>query len=307
MKQVLLCFSILLAWNLSVFGKSTPFIQANQWISEMPPPPGDTLIYQLPTNNLVVICLEPDNPGPFFTYDTITCSSPLSFGTIVSIDQANTCFTYASGAIDGVDVVCVEYCDGAGSCEVSQYTILINDGQISAEPDTVSTTIDTPVLVDALNNDVFIGETEISIVSLPSEGAVVVNGDNTLTYTPALGFCGVDDFIYQICAHPDICDITQVVVNVGSNCEGAPIEVYNSFSPNGDNINDVFVVEGLGGFPDHVVKVFNRWGVLIYEARNYDNSWRGDWNGKDLPDGTYFYLIEDGNGTTYSGYLQLHR
>jgi gliding motility-associated-like protein len=63
--------------------------------------------------------------------------------------------------------------------------------------------------------------------------------------------------------------------------------VPNSFSPNGDNINDLFVVPYLPDYPSNNVLIFNRWGKKVYEKTNYQN----DWNGGELPTGTYFYVI----------------
>jgi gliding motility-associated-like protein len=59
------------------------------------------------------------------------------------------------------------------------------------------------------------------------------------------------------------------------------------------------------------VQVFNRWGNLVFEQKSYrnDEAWDGQWNGKDLPDGTYFYVIDLGNGQAekISGWLQIVR
>lgn len=60
----------------------------------------------------------------------------------------------------------------------------------------------------------------------------------------------------------------------------------NIFSPNGDNINETFDIQGWEGFPGSRLEVFNRWGTLVYENDNYQSNWRGD----DLAEGTYFYI-----------------
>ena len=80
------------------------------------------------------------------------------------------------------------------------------------------------------------------------------------------------------------------------------IFIPSGFSPNGDNVNDVWVIPYLEYCPEAKVKIFNRWGVKIYE-NNSDYSkhpWNGTSNnGKDLPMGTYYYMIEfnDENNT----------
>ncbi|MEM9822867.1 MAG: gliding motility-associated C-terminal domain-containing protein, partial [Bacteroidota bacterium] len=87
------------------------------------------------------------------------------------------------------------------------------------------------------------------------------------------------------------------------------LTIFSGFSPNGDGVNDFFQIRGIERFPNNSVLVFNRWGNEVFRSRGYtnDQGWDGRWEGKDLPDGTYFYVIEDGEGNQYSGYVQIHR
>ncbi|MFT7606222.1 MAG: gliding motility-associated-like protein, partial [Saprospiraceae bacterium] len=82
---------------------------------------------------------------------------------------------------------------------------------------------------------------------------------------------------------------------------------YTGFSPNGDGVNDFFYIEGIEAFPDSKLNIFNRWGNEVYNKEGYLNDWGGTWKNKLLPDGTYFYVLTDGNGHSYSGYVQIHR
>jgi gliding motility-associated-like protein len=76
----------------------------------------------------------------------------------------------------------------------------------------------------------------------------------------------------------------------------------------GDGANDTWVIPGLGQFPKHEVRVFNRWGNLVFKQKAYQNDWEGTWNGQLLPDGTYYYVIDLGDGDPpIKGYLQLMR
>jgi gliding motility-associated-like protein len=74
--------------------------------------------------------------------------------------------------------------------------------------------------------------------------------------------------------------------------------VPQGFSPNGDGINDLFVINGLSNTSENSITVFNRWGNRVYYHGNYNNTWDGYPNiagtlGKDkLPQGTYYYIIE---------------
>ncbi|MCB0663744.1 MAG: gliding motility-associated C-terminal domain-containing protein, partial [Saprospiraceae bacterium] len=58
---------------------------------------------------------------------------------------------------------------------------------------------------------------------------------------------------------------------------------------------------------DNLVRVYNRWGNLVFEQKGYRGTWDGTWNERDLPDGTYYYLIDLGDGQLYSGFLQINR
>ena len=89
------------------------------------------------------------------------------------------------------------------------------------------------------------------------------------------------------------------------------LEMPNGYSPNNDGLNDYFVVRGLEAYPSNELKVFNRWGNIVYQMNNYDNSWNGFNNkGESLPDATYFVILEvqGTDGTiTLTGYVDLRR
>jgi len=80
------------------------------------------------------------------------------------------------------------------------------------------------------------------------------------------------------------------------------------YSPNGDGVNDTFRITGLGNHPGSKVKVFNRWGQQVFTSDDYANEWSGrSDNGKELPDGTYFYVLNLGNERTYNGHVIIKR
>lgn len=71
------------------------------------------------------------------------------------------------------------------------------------------------------------------------------------------------------------------------------IIVHDVITPNGDGINDTWVVEGLEDYPNNTVQVFDKWGSPIYEKHDYKNDWAGRSDkGGLIPDGTYFYLVK---------------
>jgi len=96
--------------------------------------------------------------------------------------------------------------------------------------------------------------------------------------------------------------------------EQCEIIVYDGFSPNGDGVNETFIIEGLINHPNHKVTIFNRWGNKVYEASPYLNDWDGTntfgvrVDGDKLPVGTYFYVIDPGDGAKIlKGYIYLNK
>lgn len=83
------------------------------------------------------------------------------------------------------------------------------------------------------------------------------------------------------------------------------VKVPNVVTPNGDGVNDAFVVENLEYYTNGKLKVFNRWGQVVFESNEYKN----DWIPSSLEGGTYYYqlaiLMDVGKTTEYKGALQI--
>ena len=77
----------------------------------------------------------------------------------------------------------------------------------------------------------------------------------------------------------------------------------NIFTPNDDGTNDVFEIEGIEDFPKSTLRIFGRWGNMIYENSNYNNNW----NGGEHPEGVYYFLVERSDGKNFEGYVHLIR
>jgi gliding motility-associated-like protein len=85
------------------------------------------------------------------------------------------------------------------------------------------------------------------------------------------------------------------------------IVVYNVITPNGDGLNDKWIIDCIENYPDNKVQIFNIWGDLIYNFNHYDNVlhvWKGtDMEGKPVPDGTYYYVITIKDMTPMTGWV----
>lgn len=73
---------------------------------------------------------------------------------------------------------------------------------------------------------------------------------------------------------------------------GPPIIVYTGLTPNGDGINDFWVIQGVERFESAIVSVYDRWGQLVFKSTGYAKPWDGTNKGKSLPMAAYYYVIE---------------
>jgi len=233
-----------------------------------------------------------------------------SHGT-VTINGDNTVTYTPETGFAGGDTFTYQVCDANGDCATAIVSITVNSlYQPIAVNDSASTVSERPVVISVLNNDQGLenGGLVVTVISNPANGTVVVNADNTLTYTPNHGFTGVDTFSYEVCDVNSECASATVTVTVNGS-----IYIPDGFSPNGDGINDTFVIPDLNQYKKVSIEIFNRWGNVVYKSDNYHNDWDGKANvslslGTDLPVGTYFYLVSIAdNGKKITGYVYITR
>jgi gliding motility-associated-like protein len=88
------------------------------------------------------------------------------------------------------------------------------------------------------------------------------------------------------------CSITSapMLVNADTCLFAPPIDLPNALTPNGDGNNDVFYINNILLYPNNHLIIYNRWGNKVYETSGYIN----DWEGKTLPEATYYYVLELG-------------
>ena len=125
------------------------------------------------------------------------------------------------------------------------------------------------------------------------------------------------EFTYDLCikGHPGACKTATIKVEV---IKDKPLTIYNGVSADADGHNDYFKIDGIEYYPKNNLKIFNRWGVLVYEKDGYSNEapFDGHSNGRatisadsKLPQGTYYYILEyedsDDQSHTEKGWLYL--
>ena len=181
------------------------------------------------------------------------------------------------------------------NCTTGVTTVVVGNVTPTVVPSATNVTAHTRV-----NTPVNIGVTSsttvtVSIPSQPANGTAVDNGDGTITYTPNNGFKGIDSFEYRLC-NASGCHTATISVRVTNE-----LVIYTGVSVGGDK-NNHFHIEGIENYPNNIVRIYNRWGVKVFEVSGYNNTtkvFKGVSDARatleasdNLPQGTYYYIIE---------------
>jgi len=233
---------------------------------------------------------------------------------MLTIDQYSS-YIVGEGVAEGNSETCIIVCDDYLICDTTYVFIKVIDSNKDllskqvipqAIDDTKSLSANGNIIFNPMENDYLKGRIDtFYIFQNPSYGTANFDSAGNLEYIPSASYCdsqNPDVISYTICNEYG-CDTANVDIFIA--CE--ELAIYNGFSPNGDGLNEFFYIEGLHQFPDNNLKIFSRWGAKIFEKTAYENDWNGIWKGDKLPEGTYFYVFEDGVGNTYSGPLQINK
>ena len=106
-----------------------------------------------------------------------------------------------------------------------------------------------------------------------------------------------------------------LIISQETSFDYQPLEIPNAFSPNNDGVNEKLIITGLGKFPQHKFTIYSRWETVVIQEAPYKNDWGGEQrlgfpknDGGDLPEGTYFYILDLGNGQLpFKGFIYLKR
>lgn len=174
---------------------------------------------------------------------------------------------------------------------------------------------DSNVLDNDTLNGAPVNPEDVVLTSFPS-GPLSINDDGTVSVAP-LTEDGTYTIEYMICevASPGNCDTATVTIEVSGM-----VEVNQMVTPNGDGKNDFLFIRGIRNLPNNSLKIYNRWGVAVYEGNNYNNQ-NNVFDGRSktrstvsagdyLPAGIYFYIFEyqkDQERKTNNGYLYISK
>ncbi|MDX5348998.1 MAG: gliding motility-associated C-terminal domain-containing protein, partial [Hymenobacteraceae bacterium] len=186
-------------------------------------------------------------------------------------------------------------------------------------PLAVSADFETPVLektttyyVQQVSNGcagprVAVTVTVYSVTANASEAVTIMKGRHTqlsatggvsYKWEPARGLS--DPTVQNPVARPEVTTTYRVTVVTPDGCEVTdevtiivtpPVEIVNTFSPNGDGVNDTWIIDHIEKYPDCRLEVFNRWGNKVFSSNGYTVPWDGIANGEVLPVATYYYVL----------------
>ena len=281
-----------------------------------------------------------DNDFGIPTDGTLTVTDPSS-GTVevndggTPDDISDDTITYVpNDGFEGTDTFEYTVCDLEGNCDTATITITVGEPiELDVVDDAVTTPVNTQIEIDMLDNDFGIPTDGTLTVTDPSSGTVEVNdggtpddiSDDTITYVPNDGFEGTDTFEYTVCDLEGNCDTATIEINVVNDNPTDPtdnaIEVNQLVTPNGDGRNEFLFIRGVDKIRNSTLRIFNRWGVAVYEGENYNNQnnvFDGRSRGRStlsveeyLPSGIYFYIFDyttlDGESKVDSEYLYISR
>ncbi len=267
----------------------------------------------------------PENVSTFLPVagnDYDTDGDPLTIIVVSGAQHGTTAVTNGTQVIYtpvpfyfGADSFLYIICDNKGGCDTA--VVYLNVSGTNSHPtptDDAFVFTDTvnEVTLDVLANDVDDENDSLFVLSAFAEdttgllGTIALdNATGEVVFTRLPLACGSETFSYIVCdAHG--CDTGTITVTV--NC---PDKVFlpQGFSPDGDGKNDKLVFTGLEYFAPALLKVFNRYGTLVYESEEYQNDWGGTnlESNKPLPDGSYFYVLQLADKTRYNNYLIINR
>ncbi|HEY0091295.1 MAG TPA: gliding motility-associated C-terminal domain-containing protein, partial [Flavobacterium sp.] len=147
-------------------------------------------------------------------------------------------------------------------------------------------------------------------IGITSGDTSIINESSTFQWTGPDGYSAVGnpiDITGEVAGDYFVNVITEAGCSAASQIliDATLCSIPQGISPNNDSLNDDF---DLSGFAVTNIKIFNRYGMIVFEQGIYKNEWHGqDKDGRELPAGAYYYLIDLKGGEVKSGWVYVNR
>ncbi len=245
-----------------------------------------------------------------YTYSDGTCTNMITTNVTVTAAPVANAGPDLSSCTDEIVLQAVP-AQGVGTWS---FTSLLNLNTVNAADATVtSSTPGSHELVWTVNDGVCTAADTVHITFLdPGTSA-------TLTWSVIEGSASLYDASQPVAYITDLLPGNYTVMLTASLSECFSLSdtlqitvldlfIPEGFSPNDDGVNDTFRITGLAAYPGANLQIYDRWGLMVHENTDYANEWKGTGrNGHDLPDDTYFYVLNLPERGTYKGHLIIKR
>ena len=187
-----------------------------------------------------------------------------------------------------------------GCSNIKIFPVIVGEKHIpEANDDYASTTWLKSIRIDLLRNDYDanndLDSSSLKILTKAEFGNVTFGPTGSIIYSPLRKYTGIDRFYYRICDASYQCDTAMVSIEL----KDPPLYLPEGISPNGDGINDQFVINGLDAYPSSSLTIFSRDGIILYHCDDYKNDWDGvpktqNYHIHPVLSGTYYYVLHLG-------------
>ena len=255
----------------------------------------------------VEVLLNDTDPDGDLDPSSLTILSTPENGSLSSGIGGVFLFTPDSGWC-GEDSFQYQICDLSGLCAEATVYLQVSCYEFYAVDDLFTVAADLNSFLDVLANDAADARQYcLEIIQDPAHGTALAETNGTIDYRSLSYFVGEDSLRYRVCNATGL-EVAEATVYLRVFYDG--LLPAGGLSPNGDGKNDVYRILGLEQYPDHTLTIVNRWGDEVYKAAPYGNDWDGQYQGKALPEGTYFYILTldpDDSKAVLSGAITLRR